>query len=872
MKINNLTAIPLNIAGSQLLAQYPQPVSVAVPFKPAAVESMAGWWLCTSGNTSTVSSVKATSHWPDGSVKWALVKAVFTPEADCSPNWQLRCGAASAEERVASDIQPLQVDETSDCVTVRDGELSYVFKTDAQQLFPDVYAGETQTWSGNDFRIAMKGPDSCNLEFERSCLSVVAQDAVSALITVQGSIAVSLSTRLEVSLQFEILSGRWLRLGVRIHNPHRARHPESLWDLGDNGSINFNEFSICVARKSTDSVKFQSEPELEWNVSNSVKTTLFQASSGGENWDSPNHVDANGKVCNRFRGYRVVANGCETQHGDRAAPLVWIDAVNGAHWGIKIPQYWQNFPKCLGFEESSITIGLFPAEHGSHFELQGGERKHHEIIFSFTDNAGSLDWVDHPLALTVSAAAVMESQVLRYSANGGGEAYNGILASSMCADTGFLAKREIIDEFGWRNFGDIYADHETLYHDSDDLFISHYNNQYDPIYGFGRQYLLTGDIRWYHLMVDLARHVLDIDIYRTEYDRAEYNHGLFWHTDHYKKAYTCTHRTYSQEHYIDWQGDKGGGPGSEHCYTSGLLLYHQLTGDTDARDAVVGLAGWIRHFYEGTGTLLETCKNMVSIELRIFLSLCKGRDVFRYKYRLDRGTGNYMQALLDSFEVTGEKSYISETEAIFMATFSSNDDLVARDLDDAEFTWFYSIFLQEIIHYLDVKRSLGELDAAFCYARNGLLYYARWMVENETPYLSRPDRLIYPNDTWIAQDIRKANVFYAAYRYATDDRNVLLIKARYFRDYVLKALSESDTLHFSRMQILMLQNHGPSGLMDTVAESYTGLDSLPVHEDLRKGCFYTLPGFIIGVLGQLTRGVRKFSLAREVRWVRARIA
>jgi hypothetical protein len=146
------------------------------------------------------------------------------------------------------------------------------------------------------------------------------------------------------------------------------------------------------------------------------------------------------------------------------------------------------------------------------------------------------------------------------------------------------------------------------------------------------------------------------------------------------------------------------------------------------------------------------------------------------------------------------------------------------------------------------------------------------MVENETPYLSRPDRLIYPNDTWIAQDIRKANVFYAAYRYATDDRNVLLIKARYFRDYVLKALSESDTLHFSRMQILMLQNHGPSGLMDTVAESYTGLDSLPVHEDLRKGCFYTLPGFIIGVLGQLTRGVRKFSLAREVRWVRARIA
>ena len=160
---------------------------------------------------------------------------------------------------------------------------------------------------------------------------------------------------------------------------------------------------------------------------------------------------------------------------------------------------------------------------------------------------------------------------------------------------------------------------------------------------------------------------------------------------------------------------------------------------------------------------------------------------------------------------------------------------------------------------------------AFRYARNGLLYYARWMAENETPYLSRPDRLEFPNDTWVAQDIRKANVLYAAYRYATVDRDELLTRARYFRDYVLEALKESDTLHFSRIQILMLQNHGPSGLMDTAAEPYSGLASLPVHEDPQKACFYTLPGFILEVLGQLLLGVRKFNLGREVRWVKARI-
>jgi len=48
------------------------------------------------------------------------------------------------------------------------------------------------------------------------------------------------------------------------------------------------------------------------------------------------------------------------------------------------------------------------------------------------------------------------------------------------------------------------------------------------------------------------------------------------------------------------------------------------------------------------------------------------------------------------------------------------------------------------------------------------------MADNETPYLSQPDRLLFPNDTWISQDIRKANVLYGAYRYALTDREYLL--------------------------------------------------------------------------------------------------
>ena len=58
------------------------------------------------------------------------------------------------------------------------------------------------------------------------------------------------------------------------------------------------------------------------------------------------------------------------------------------------------------------------------------------------------------------------------------------------------------------------------------------------------QFLRSGDRRWWQAMRELAWHVIDIDIYHTDRDKAAYNRGLFWHTVHYVDADTATHRTY----------------------------------------------------------------------------------------------------------------------------------------------------------------------------------------------------------------------------------------------------------------------------------------------------------------------------------------
>ena len=155
----------------------------------------------------------------------------------------------------------------------------------------------------------------------------------------------------------------------------------------------------------------------------------------------------------------------------------------------------------------------------------------------------------------------------------------------------FEQRREIIDEYGWRNFGDLFADHEAIHKP----LVSHYNNQYDALAGFIHRFVETGDVRWWTLADDLALHVADVDLYHTAADRAAYSGGHFWHTQHYQPAGTATHRAYSRSN-----GSSGGGPSAEHNYTSGLMAHYFLTGDHRSRDAVVQLADWVITMDDGS--------------------------------------------------------------------------------------------------------------------------------------------------------------------------------------------------------------------------------------------------------------------------------
>ena len=602
-----------------------------------------------------------------------------------------------------------------------------------------------------------------------------------------------------------------LQLYLTIRNPNPANHPNGTWDLGDPNSFLFSELSVNIHHNlSTSGIKVETDKIIDFQSLRSLH--IAQKGSGGTNWQSPIHLDRDNKVDVDDRGYSLTQIFDDEQLTDvktkglRASPIVGLVGENTVH-AIFIEHFWQNFPSAINLKAKEIQLDLFPGRNGKQYELQPGEQKTFKIVMQSVANTDQAWLADQNVEIVYPSDAFAQTHLMPLLKHDDSEqALASLITRGITDEHNFFAKREHIDEYGWRNFGELFADHETEGLSYDDLLISHYNNQYDPIYGFLRQYLTTGDSSWFELADNLAKHVIDIDIYHTLDDKAEYNGGLFWHTDHYCPALTATHRTYSARQSTGvYDGHAGGGgPGGQHCYTSGLLLHYWLTGYEPSKEAVITLTKWITNVYEGGGTFLETLLAIKNSHRKDV------KNILTDQYPLDRGTGNYVIALLDTYQLTNLQKHLDCAGKVLKSTISVTDNIALKNLNDVESNWFYTVLLQAVARYLLIKESLGQQDNSFLQLQNALLHYANYMVDKEIPYLDKPDILEFPNHTWAAQDLRKSCVFYSAAYFAVNPLQKQLFeqKAVFFYDYVTCALKDEPTAVYTRILALLMQNSG----------------------------------------------------------------
>ncbi len=665
-----------------------------------------------------------------------------------------------------------------------------------------------------------------------------------------------------------------IELTFTLHNPNAARHKGGFWDMGDPGSLYFRSL---VIQFTFDKIEKTVIKNLETGLSQNIEDDfrIYQDSSGGENWNHHIHIDSVGNKTVAFKGYRFTVNDTQVASGDRISPLITIHNSSGPSTSAFINRFWQNFPKAFSSNGNTLSIDLFPETKNSPYELQGGEKKTHTLKISFDSFKSPLEPVVAPLNVRLPLHHYHLSNALPNSIAPPNKGYLlDIIGEGIKGKNNFFKKRENSDEYGWRHFGDLWADHETLEHGNDSSVVSHYNNQYDAILGFLMQYIATGDLKWAELLEDLVQHVIDIDIYHTSKDRPQYNHGLFWHTDHYLDGRYCTHRSFSKHHLeISHVAQSGGGPGSEHCYSTGLLYYYFITGDDQVRKSLLDLAEWAEYANLGSNTVLERIMEFAKNDLKKIKDIVEGKYLFDFRFPLSRGTGNLINTLLDKFLLTNDSRVIDKVGWIIRNTLSANDEISKRELmEDIEGHWHYTVLLQSLIRYLSIKESIEDFCEDYHYALQAFAAYSEFVLNNEKPYLESSEILVYPNITWVAQDIRKAYILNAYALYCSPDKaQTVCAKRDYFLRYIEQTLEpEKPEATHTRILIIVLQNYMQLAT-GAVSHRHQLASSKKYPVNTSTSTRLSFMKLIRNVFSDLFNRLLVLNIKREIEWLKFRV-
>jgi len=782
------------------IARDREPVRIGVPFPRGLLANDSECSVTGPQGGAVPHQCRALATWPDRSVKWLLVDALVSVGARERSELALRRGQADG----IGAPPRLTFRRSADSIAVSTGTAEFLIDARSGGVLASARIGANEFVDASGSGIRLRMADGVDRIPAIHRLEVEESGPVRTTVRLEGTFALAckrMSLVFRSRLSF-FAGSSLVRQEVLVLNPRSALHPGCIWDLGDRGSLRFGDLSLHLnCRDAVRQVAWSTGRTDPTNEGSWADLVIYQDSSGGENWDSSNHIDASGRLTVSRRGYRVTAAGVQGSkilgEGERAT--AFVQAITDAGWvAVAVEGFWRNFPKALRAGGKSISVGLFPRESEAGFELQGGEQKRHVVWLELglPGQEPAVSALQYPLEVSVDPDWVERCQAVPWFAAAHQDEdgrCTGYVTSIVEGPDSFFHKRERVDEYGWRNFGDLYADHEAVHHRGPKPMVSHYNNQYDFVFGALAQFLRTGDGRWRALMEDAARHMIDIDIYHTGEDRAAYNGGLFWHTDHYKDAATCGHRTYSRRN-----GGRGygGGPSNEHNYTSGLLHYHYLSGDPEAAVAVRELADWVIGMDDGGRNLLGLVDNGPTG----LASRTLGDDY----HGPGRGAGNSINALLDAYRLGGDRHYLAKAEELIQRCIHPADDIGSRKLDEPEYRWSYLVFLQVLGKYLDLKDELGEVDYVFHYARASLLHYARWMARNEVPYKDVLHKVLIPTETWPAHDIRKCHVFHLAATWsAGEDRESFSERAGFFFDRCLDDLLSFKTAHLTRPLVIL---------------------------------------------------------------------
>ncbi|HUW82415.1 MAG TPA: hypothetical protein VMZ31_06400 [Phycisphaerae bacterium] len=699
------------------------PVWTGVPLRRSEVADSASLRLLDAQGRPVPAQFDTEATWSDGSLQWVLVSFVANGGGEKGQGFTLTSDASLQAAKVDSPVKVL--DDTNTCrldtgpMRVRINKqamhgLSQVWlDIDGDGAFSNEELISTESPMGGILAVDAQGRTYGSGSGRVRRVRVERSGPIHAVICVEGDLRSQEDTGplLDYAMRLHAFVGSSLvRVVLTVRNPQAAGRAEdgSRFVLGQSGSAMFKSLDFVVPVRLTEGrkqVTFSAEPgRMLDRIPLTEPMSVYQDSSGGENWFHRSHVNRDNVIPQQFRGYRFSYHNRVVETGLRACP--WIDVAD-MRWAVAaaMPLFWQNFPKALSVDdEGAIHIGLWPGQFDDLHEIQGGEQKTHEFWLYFRHRRTARNVEPMPLARDLMPVCLERPVVLAsagtYTNEAGGlepmlpvqpgrfPKYEAIIAAAVRDEQNLFTHREEADEYGWRDFGDTWAANEfnqTRGPHNDLRVVSHFNNEYDLGLGMLMQAMRNVDAdpllakAWWTLGLEALWHEADIDIYHTRTDPSMiYNGGTFTHTAHGVEAGRSTHRGSPRDELwglLEWPWPRGSSPEAGHLRTRGMLTAYLLTGDRHLRDAAWDVTDLV--------------------EWKIL------NDRFAQIDVPDRTNGNNLQILLDAYLLTWDPRYL---EPIRTLTENLDFDVVTKRSGEPNpsSAWQPALYLRSLARLIHV--------------------------------------------------------------------------------------------------------------------------------------------------------------------------
>ncbi len=284
-----------------------QPTTIGIPFPKGMLFEPDRLLLCDPCEQPVELQTTVLARWSDHSIRWLLFDFILGPTHQGSTIWPLVVRDGEMQEQVRPEAQ-LDIEEVEQGLLVRTGSATFTLDRD---IFVPIVRAELDGLPVVDATRTKTVLVNAGGGFWRPLIErheIESRGPVRASVRFEGAFEGRRRERCRFFARLSFFSGlSVVRVDLTLHNPRRARHRGGLWDLGDAGSTYFRDLSLQLGLSGPGHCRIHWNEEVDGPVqaTDAESFEIYQDSSGGENWQSRNHVNRFGKIPCRFRGYRV---------------------------------------------------------------------------------------------------------------------------------------------------------------------------------------------------------------------------------------------------------------------------------------------------------------------------------------------------------------------------------------------------------------------------------------------------------------------------------------------------------------------------------------------------------------------------------------